>query len=112
MSNINNADNTVLKYLASASAGAGSSGSTSRPSASGGAATSWFEAMSRAWGDRLDAQASKIIDLSNQVGSGTDNPSAIAMLTAESLRLQFISQSAATSQNSTADALKSISSRN
>jgi hypothetical protein len=68
--------------------------------------------MSRAWGSRLDAQASRITELSDAIGSsGNDQPSNMVALTAESLRMQFLSQNAATSQNSVAQALESLSKR-
>lgn len=108
MSNVNNEG--VLNYLSVVGAGAGM-GSTTR-SGGGGGSNSWFEAMSRAWGARLDAQASRITELSDSIGgSGNDQPSNMVRLTAESLRMQFLSQNAATSQNSVAQALESLSKR-
>lgn len=108
MSNVNNEG--VLNYLSVVGAGT-SMGSTTR-SGGGGGSASWFEAMSRAWGARLDAQASRITELSDSIGgSGNDQPSNMVRLTAESLRMQFLSQNAATSQNSVAQALESLSKR-
>lgn len=76
---------------------------------------SWFEALASAWGQCLDAQASKITSLSNQVGNpgangqdGTDNPSTLVMLTAESQKMAFMSNSAATSNNSVAEASQAL----
>lgn len=109
MSNVNNEG--VLNYLSVVGAGT-SMGSTTRSGGGGGSSNSWFEAMSRAWGARLDAQASRITELSDSIGgSGNDQPSNMVRLTAESLRMQFLSQNAATSQNSVAQALESLSKR-
>jgi hypothetical protein len=77
--------------------------------ASGRDVGSWFEAMAKAWGDTLDGQAQKITNLSSQIGNGgNDNPEAITMLTAESLRMQFLSSSASTSTTSVGQALESL----
>lgn len=110
MSNINN-DQGVLSYIGAVGAGS-SMGGTSRSGSSSSSSNSWFEAMSRAWGSRLDAQASRITQLSDAIGSGGDDkPSNMVALTAESLRMQFMSQNAATSQNSVAQALEALSKR-
>ena len=109
MSNVNN-DQGVLNYLGAVGANASTGGTRSGSSSS--SSNSWFEAMSRAWGSRLDAQASRITQLSDAIGSsGDDQPSNMVALTAESLRMQFLSQNAATSQNSVAQALESLSKR-
>ncbi|MEO1574932.1 MAG: hypothetical protein AAFU65_08225 [Pseudomonadota bacterium] len=99
----------------------GSSGSQSlsTSAASGAAAStmgpdsrdvkSWYEAMARAWGQTLDAQAEVISSLSDNIGNtGGDNPSTIVQLTAESLRMQFLSNNAATANNSVGQALESL----
>lgn len=112
MSNTLNPDSNVLSYIGAAGAGASGSGAK-RASASSGSSNSWFEAMSRAWGQRLDAQATKIIELSDSIGSGgNDQPSQLIALTSESLRMQFLSQNASTSQNSVAQALETMAKRN
>ncbi len=70
---------------------------------------SWYEAMARAWGQTLDAQAEVISSLSDTIGnSGGDQPSTIVQLTAESLRMQFLSNNAATANNSVGQALESL----
>ncbi|MET0328347.1 MAG: hypothetical protein ABW163_06220 [Luteimonas sp.] len=76
--------------------------------AGGGSSSSWYEAMSRAWGQTLDQQATKITDLSNVIGQGGDQPSNVVQLTAESLRMQFLSNNASTSQNSVGQALETL----
>ena len=109
MSNVNNQG--VLSYIGAVGAGTALN-SGMRAGSSSSSSNSWFEAMSRAWGSRLDAQASRITELSDAIGSsGNDQPSNMVQLTAESLRMQFLSQNAATSQNATAQALEALSKR-
>lgn len=69
---------------------------------------SWYEAMSKAWGSVLDTQAGKVTTLADSIGGGQDNPSSIALLTAESLKMQFLSSNASTSTNSVGQALESL----
>ncbi|MBE1161424.1 hypothetical protein IGX34_13650 [Dyella sp. 7MK23] len=89
---------------------------------------SWFEALAKAWGNALDQQANKVTALSNQVSdgsdasatgqtgstgsstasSGSDNPSVLTQLTAESLKMQFLSTSASTSTNAVGQALSTL----
>ncbi len=73
-----------------------------------GGSSSWYEAMSRAWGQTLDAQATRITNLSDIIGQGGDQPSNVVALTAESLRMQFLSNNASTSQNSVGQALETL----
>ena len=102
-------NNNLLNYLGAASFanGPGSSGGA-RTGGSGGSGTSWYEALSKAWGQRLDAQATDITTLSEQIGAGGDQPSQMVALTAASLKMQFMSNNAATSQNSVGEALSSV----
>lgn len=110
MSSVNNNEG-VLSYIGAVGASTAGSG-TSRAGSSSSSSNSWFEAMARAWGQRLDAQASRITELSDAIGSsGNDQPSNMVALTAESLRMQFLSQNASTSTNATAQALEAISKR-
>ncbi len=70
---------------------------------------SWYEAMARAWGETLDNQAQVISELSDTIGNaGGDQPSSIVQLTAESLRMQFLSNNAATANNSVGQALEAL----
>ena len=91
-----------------------SSTSSASDTASGGAldsrdVKSWYEAMAKAWGDTLDQQAEVISELSDTIGQdGGDQPSTIVQLTAESLRMQFLSNNAATANNSVGQALESL----
>jgi hypothetical protein len=99
--------------------GAASSGQT----VSADQSKSWFEALAKAWGNALDQQANKVTALSDQVSagsnanangqsgmpnSGSDNPSVLTQLTAESLKMQFLSTSASTSTNAVGQALNTL----
>lgn len=105
----NPVDNNTLinQYIGAASF---SNGPTHGPRSSGGAGggSSWYEAMSRAWGQTLDSQATEITSLSDQISAGSDQPSQMVALTAASLKMQFMSNNAATSQNSVAEALNAV----
>jgi hypothetical protein len=68
----------------------------------------WFEALANAWGQTLDGEAGRIEQMSNGVGEGTDNPSQITQLTAESLRMSFMSQSSQSSIDSVGKALETM----
>ena len=82
-----------------------------RKAGGGASSSSWYEAMSRAWGQTLDQQATKITNLSDVIGQGGDQPSNVVQLTAESLRMQFLSNNASTSQNSVGQALETLGKR-
>ncbi|MCD9048044.1 MULTISPECIES: hypothetical protein [unclassified Luteimonas] len=82
-----------------------------RGGASAGSSSSWYEAMSRAWGNTLDGQASRITQMSDQISAGGDQPSNMVQLTAASLKMQFMSNNAATSQNSVGQALETLGKR-
>lgn len=70
---------------------------------------SWFEALSQAWGQTLDAQAARIEQMSNNItGEGQDNPSQITKLTTESLRMGFLANSSSTSLDSVGKALETM----
>lgn len=70
---------------------------------------SWFEAMAEAWGQALDRQANRIETLSTNVGdTGTDTPSAITELTAESLKMTFLANSSHTAISSVGGALDTM----
>ncbi len=73
--------------------------------------TGWYEAMARAWGSALDKQADRISTLSEGIGNGVDNPSQAVMLSAESMRMQFISNAANTAQTSVGHALEKLGSK-
>lgn len=102
----NTIDPSVLatNFVAQSNAG-------SQRSVSSGDSNSWYEAMSKAWGQTLDAQAAEITTLSDAISSGGDQPSNMVALTAQSLKMQFMSNNAATSQNSVGQALETLGKR-
>jgi hypothetical protein len=69
---------------------------------------SWFEAMARAWGEALDQQANTITQLSDSLGNGQDTPSQVTLLTAESMKMQFLANSSSTANNSVGQALETL----
>lgn len=99
----------IGQFIANVASNNGASGT--RGNASAGDRNSWYEAMSRAWGQTLDSQAATITDMSNAIGGGNDQPSAMVQLTAASLKMQFMSNNAATSQNSVGQALETLGKR-
>jgi len=69
---------------------------------------SWYEAMAGAWGSALDNQAIRITELADAVTKGGDKPSDMTILTAESLKMQFMSNNASTSTTSVGQALETL----
>ncbi len=68
---------------------------------------SWFEAMAAAWGAALDKQAGKIEEMSAGL-EGNDTPSAITELTAESMKMGFLSNSSHSAISSVGEALSTM----
>jgi len=73
-----------------------------------GSSDTWFEALANAWGQTLDGEANRIQQMSDVIGDGTDNPSQITQLTAESLRMSFMAQSSQSSIDSVGKALETM----
>lgn len=74
-----------------------------------GTSDSWFEAFAQAWGKALDNQAATIEQRSDVLANdGGDNPSAITELTAESLKMSFLSNSSHSSLDSVGKALETM----
>ncbi len=69
---------------------------------------SWFEAMADAWGKTLDNQASRIEEMSADIGAGNDRPEAITALTAETLKMSFLSNSSHTALTTVGSALDTM----
>lgn len=70
---------------------------------------SWFEAFAQAWGTALDNQAATIEQRSDVLANaGGDNPSSITELTAESLKMSFLSNSSHSSLDSVGKALETM----
>jgi len=71
--------------------------------------SSWFDAMSDAWGKALDAKADEIETASDQMGNGGDNtPSQITKMTTLAQEMSFESDSAHTSLESVGQALDTL----
>lgn len=104
-------DNSALNNFIGHASFANGPGATKRGSVSSASGTSWYEAMSRAWGQALDGQATQITEMSAAIRSGGDQPSNMVQLTAASLKMQFMSNNAATSQNATGQALETLGKR-
>jgi hypothetical protein len=68
----------------------------------------WFEAMAQAWGEALDQQAGKIEDIAGQISGGDDKPATVTQLTAESLKMGFLSNSSHTALSSVGTALETM----
>lgn len=93
--------NTVnpLSLVASApSSGNSSSGSGSK----------WFEAMAEAWGKTLDAKATEIEQTAAKISGGDDRPATITQMSAQSLQMGFLSQSAHTGISSVGTAMETM----
>lgn len=69
---------------------------------------SWFEVMADAWGQALDNQANDIVTRSESLTTGNESPREITLLTAESLRMQFLSNSSHTALTSMGTALETM----
>lgn len=69
---------------------------------------SWFEAVASAWGQTLDSEAQKITTMSDGIGQGNEQPSQIAELSAESMRMNFMSNSENTSVSSIGQSLETM----
>lgn len=70
---------------------------------------SWFEVMAQAWGEALDNQANRIVERADAlVDGGDESPQAVTMLSAESLRMQFLSNSSHTALTSMGSALETM----
>jgi len=68
----------------------------------------WFEAMADAWGKTLDASADRIDAMSSDISAGNDRPQAITQLSAESLKMGFLSNSSHTALSSVGSALETM----
>lgn len=73
-----------------------------------GKSDNWFEAMAEAWGQTLDKTASSIEAMSEDISNGNDKPAAITALSAESLKMSFLSSSSHTALSSVGGALETM----
>jgi hypothetical protein len=69
---------------------------------------SWFDAMAQAWSKTLDDQANRITTMSDAIGGGNDDPEAVTELTAETLRMSYLSESSHTSLTAVGSALETM----
>ncbi|WP_024891896.1 hypothetical protein [Luteimonas huabeiensis] len=105
-------DNSQLNNSILGVAAMDSSRGSSRSSGGGGAgSSSWYAAMARAWGNTLDGQAAKIMNMSDQIGAGANEPSNLLQLTTMSHEMSFMANNASTSQNSVGQALETLGKR-
>ena len=82
--------------------------STSNGSTDSTGSGDWFTAMAQAWSKTLNGEADTISTMSDSIGTGADDPKAITMLTAESLRMGYLSDSSHTSLTSVGSALDTM----
>lgn len=68
----------------------------------------WFEAMARAWGEALDKQANTIQEQSDFLSAGNDTPAVITELSAQSLKMGFLSNSSHSAISSVGEALSTM----
>lgn len=73
-----------------------------------GDGANWFEAMSQAWGRTLDSEANRISSMSDNLSAGNENPSDITKLTAETMRMSFLTQSSSSSIDSVGKSLETM----
>ncbi|MDF0490007.1 hypothetical protein PX554_17875 [Sphingomonas sp. H39-1-10] len=79
-----------------------------RLSSQNSSSDNWFEAFANAWGQALDKQASVIEQQSGAISEGGDQPSDITKLTAESMKMSFLSESSHSSIDSVSKSLETM----
>jgi hypothetical protein len=95
-------------YITNSSLKAAALSTTSFSGARRSGSGNWFESFAQAWGTALDKQANTISDMSDKLAAGGDKPSDITMLSAESMRMSFMSTSSHTSLESISKALETM----
>ncbi len=73
-----------------------------------GGGSNFFEAMAGAWGQALDKQAAEIQRASDIINGGDDRPAALTELTAQSLKMSFLSNSSQSSISAVGKALETM----
>ena len=92
---------TVTNQQLSLLAAAPATGTTQANTSSSSSGNNFFEALASAWANALDTQANALQQDSSAISQdGSDQPSAITQLTADSLKFGFLTQSAQTSISS------------
>lgn len=85
------------------------SGAGMREPVSADTASSWFEALAKAWGNAMDDKAGELVQLSSRLSEGGDNmPSVTTMIQAKAQEFGFLSQAEATSISAIGDGLKAM----
>jgi hypothetical protein len=79
-----------------------------KPGRSKDTGSSWYEAMASAWGEALDTEATRIETMSNELTNGKDQPSDITKLSAEVMKMGFLSSSSHSAIQSVGDALSTM----
>lgn len=68
----------------------------------------WFEIMAEAWGKTLDSKATELETMGTRISAGDDRPGTLTEMSALSLQMGFLSQSAHTSISSVGTALETM----
>ncbi|MFN3592257.1 MAG: hypothetical protein ACK4TG_08725 [Thermaurantiacus sp.] len=72
------------------------------------APATWYEALADAWGKTLDGQAARLEQQADGISQGTDNPSQVVKLTAEAMRMTFLTNASSTTIDSVGKALETM----
>jgi hypothetical protein len=83
------------------------SGQHASPAGSGDG-PSWYGSVSRAWGRALDAQADRVVKMSNALAHGDPGIGEVMQVTAEAQLMGVLSSSASTVNNSIGQALETL----
>ena len=83
-------------------------GNSNKNGSKSGSSGTWYQAMAEAWGETLDRQAGTLESLAGQISNGGDKPSTLTLMSAESLKMGFLSNSSHTALASTGEALKTL----
>ena len=76
--------------------------------AAGDEGSQWFEAMAEAWGKTLDAKATQLEGLADQISGGDNTPGTITQLQSKSLEMSFLAQSSHSAISSVGSALETM----
>lgn len=68
----------------------------------------WFELMAEAWGKTLDAKATELEQTAAKISGGDDRPGTITQMSAQSMQMGFLAQSAHTGISSVGTALETM----
>lgn len=94
----------LLGFVGKATVGGVSAGGGS----GGGSSSGWMRALAESAKSTLDAQATKITNLSDALSGGADKPSDVINVTTAAMEMQFKSTSVNTQLTSASEAMKKI----